>query len=67
MKCNRITESDSILLAEALSDKQMVEQFMTHNYPPGELGMLLLRTDLNRFGMTKQIDMLDELEQPDTP
>lgn len=67
MKCNRITEADSILLAEALSSRDILEQYMSHNYPPGELGMLLLRTDLYRFGMTKQIDMLDEIEQPDTP
>ena len=43
----RLTEESSIIFAEVLKNRQMVEGFISANYPSGELGIMLLKRIAN--------------------
>ena len=62
----RLTEESSIIFAEVLKNRQMVEGFISANYPQGELGMMLFKADCQRWGMTKQLNIIEQIEKKKT-
>lgn len=58
----RLTQESARIFSEILTSTQMVLGFVSANYPAGELGILLFKSDCQRFGMTKQLEIIENAQ-----
>lgn len=59
---HRLTQESARIFSEVLTSTKIVLGFVSANYPAGELGILLFKSDCQRFGMTKQLELIENAQ-----